>query len=141
MCEDISNSHFIMHPVLPPSSSSLYSFLNNRFRWCVNCYLTILQIVPFLLRHCLMLPCLFFTTHLSPLSFGNISLGHPTLFLSPQASLEHSLKLWSPAPEIMPQRWPGLLPTQESSRLASSTYWFTNESNFLRRQQEATFPV
>lgn len=107
--ENISNSRFIVHSghSLSPSVTSPYSFLNNLLRECMHCYLLSIcpwnvptPVVSFLLRHCLSHLPISFSSPSASLSFSNFWLQGYTPLSVPlaQASLEHSLKLWSPTP-------------------------------------------
>ena len=87
--------------------SSQYHFLNHPLCGWMNYYLLSIQpqdtplVTSFLLRHCLTLPCLFHFQPLQPLCLFTTAgpcPRSPSLFVSPQVSLKHFLKLWSPMP-------------------------------------------
>jgi len=113
--------------------SSQYHFLNHPLCGWMNYYLLSIQpqdtplVTSFLLRHCLTLPCLFHFQPLQPLCLFTTAgpcPRSPSLFVSPQVSLKHFLKLWSPMPSGYATQMAGSSANTKENLLASIVYWF-----------------
>ena len=106
----------------------IFSIISCVSGWIITSWVSSLRIphlvTSFLLRHCLILPCLF---HFQPLCLFTTTGPHPRsplCFSLPRCSLNIFWSFGPPCPQAMPHRWLGLLPTQKRYLLASIVYWF-----------------
>lgn len=137
ICENVSNSSFIMPSGLSIFISSLYHFLSDLLCGCVKYYLLSIQpkddllffVMSFLLRHCLTLPCLLHFQPPQPLSSANYwcQCWVPRSVPLAPGLPEPSLKLWSPVSSGHTTDMPGPSANTEEKLLASTIYWFKNE--------------